>query len=129
MSQLRAPSARTERREGGRHGRQGARSAATGRPSPAQLGPEARLRPQLLRTSVLPAVAVALGGAAAVLFTLRSTGTSPSPGLWAALAGSAALAVAAVAAAALGAERIARTVLGRAEALRRSSARGQGELL
>ncbi|MEU8528822.1 MULTISPECIES: sensor histidine kinase [Streptomyces] len=129
MSQLRAPAARPDRREGGRHGRPGARSTATGHPNPAQLGPEARLRPQLLRTSVLPAVAVALGGAAAVLFTLRSTGTSPSPGLWAALAGSAALAVAAVAAAVLGAERVARTVLGRAEALRRGAAQGQDELL
>ncbi|WP_406864199.1 ATP-binding protein [Streptomyces sp. HUAS MG47] len=128
MSQLRAPAARSDRREGGRHGRPGARPAVTG-PRSAQPAPDTRLRPLLLRTSVLPAVAVALGGAAAVLFTLRSTGTTPSPGLWAALAGSAALAVAAVTAAVLGAERVARTVLARAESLRRSTAQSQSELL
>ncbi|MGW6564179.1 ATP-binding protein [Streptomyces sp. NPDC054975] len=133
MSQLRAPATRSERREGGRHGRSGARSASgAGAPHPAQhtapLPTEARIRPQLLRTSVLPAVAVALGGAAAVLFTLRSTGASPTPGLWAALTGAAALTVASVTAAALGADRAARSVLDRCNALRRSSARGQNEL-
>ncbi|WP_418960144.1 sensor histidine kinase [Streptomyces tritici] len=129
MSQLRAPAARPDRREGGRHGRTGPRPPAAGRPRPAQPVPEPRLRPLLLRTSVLPAVAVALGGAAAVLFTLRSTGTAPTPGLWAALGGSAALAVAAVVAAVLGAERVARTVHARAETLRRTAAQRQGELL
>ncbi|MFF3843225.1 ATP-binding protein [Streptomyces sp. NPDC001930] len=89
---------------------------------------EARLRPQLLRTSVLPAVAVALGGAAAVLFTIRSTGATPTPGLWAALTGAAAITVAAVTAAALGADRAAKAVLDRCNALRRTSARGQSEL-
>ncbi|MDV9192276.1 ATP-binding protein, partial [Streptomyces sp. SR27] len=86
MSQLRAPASRSDRREGGRHGRSGARSAP-GNPStppaqpPAPHTAEARIRPQLLRTSVLPAVAVALGGAADVLFTIRSTGASTTPGL------------------------------------------------
>ncbi|MFG2334385.1 sensor histidine kinase [Streptomyces sp. NPDC048604] len=129
MSHLRPPAARSDRREGGRHGRPGARPAVTGRPGPAQPLADARLRPLLLRTSVLPAVAVALGGAAAVLFTLRSTGTAPSPALWAALAGSAALAVAAVTAAVLGAGRVARTVLARTETLRRTAAQGRSELL
>ncbi|MCT4353309.1 ATP-binding protein [Streptomyces sp. Je 1-79] len=133
MSQLRAPAARSERREGGRHGRSGARSASgAGAPNPARqpapLPAEARIRPQLLRTSVLPAVAVALGGAAAVLFTIRSTGATPTPGLWAALTGAAALTVASVTAAALGADRVAKSVLDRCNALRRSSARGQSEL-
>ncbi|MFB7862874.1 sensor histidine kinase [Streptomyces sp. NPDC056069] len=133
MSQLRAPAARSERREGGRHGRSGARTAAgtTGAgsaQSPAPLPNEARIRPQLLRTSVLPAVAVALGGAAAVLFTIRSTGAHVTPGLWVALTGAAALTVASVTAAALGADRAAKAVLDRANALRRNSARGQSEL-
>ncbi|WP_411072738.1 ATP-binding protein [Streptomyces sp. cmx-4-25] len=133
MSQLRAPASRSDRREGGRHGRQGARST-TGNgsnpttQSPAPLPAEARIRPQLLRTSVLPAIAVALGGAAAVLFTIRSTGATPTPGLWAALTGAAALTVASVAAAALGADRAAKAVLDRCNALRRTSARGQSEL-
>ncbi|MER5307455.1 ATP-binding protein [Streptomyces sp. NPDC002773] len=133
MSQLRAPASRSDRREGGRHGRSGARSAPgthTNPPAPpsAQHTTEARIRPQLLRTSVLPAVAVALGGAAAVLFTIRSTGATPTPGLWAALTGAAALTVASVTAAALGADRVAKSVLDRCNALRRSSARGQSEL-
>ncbi|WP_225804516.1 ATP-binding protein [Streptomyces sp. NK15101] len=133
MSQLRAPASRSDRREGGRHGRPGARSATGthGNPpaqSSAPLPAEARIRPQLLRTSVLPAVAVALGGAAAVLFTIRSTGASPSPGLWAALTGAAALTVASVTAAALGADRAAKAVLDRCNSLRRASVRDQGEL-
>lgn len=77
---------------------------------------------------MLPAVAVALGGAAAVLFTIRSTGASPTPGLWAALTGAAALTVASVTAAALGADRAAKAVLDRCNSLRRTSARGQSEL-
>ncbi|MGW5421141.1 ATP-binding protein [Streptomyces sp. NPDC003943] len=133
MSQLRAPAARSDRREGGRHGRSGARAAAgTTGAGPAQqsapLPTEARIRPQLLRTSVLPAVAVALGGAAAVLFTIRSTGAHLTPGLWAALTGAAALTVASVTAAALGADRAAKAVLDRATALRRTTARDQSEL-
>ncbi|MFC5799932.1 sensor histidine kinase [Streptomyces formicae] len=129
MSQLRAPAARPDRREGGRHGRSGSRSAsAAGRPQTTPPTPESRIRPQLLRTAVLPAVVASISGAAAVLFTIRSTDASPSAALWVALAGSAALAVAAVAAAALGADRTARSVLDRAHALRRSSARGQADL-
>ncbi|MDG4866255.1 ATP-binding protein, partial [Streptomyces sp. T-3] len=54
MSHLREPAARAERREGGRHGRPGPRTA-----SPM---PETHIRRQLLRTAVLPAVAVALCG-------------------------------------------------------------------
>ncbi|MET7755807.1 ATP-binding protein [Streptomyces sp. NPDC005389] len=133
MSQVRAPAPRSDRREGGRHGRSGARPApgagsdSPARP-PASHAVETRLRPQLLRTSVLPAVAVALGGAAAVLFTIRSTGATPTPGLWAALTGAAAITVASVTAAALGADRAAKAVLHRCTALRRTSARGQGEL-
>ncbi|MFF7438846.1 ATP-binding protein [Streptomyces sp. NPDC008122] len=133
MSQLRAPASRSDRREGGRHGRPGARSATGTHSNPpaqtsAPLPAEARIRPQLLRTSVLPAVAVALGGAAAVIFTIRSTGASPSAGLWAALTGAAALTVASVTAAALGADRAAKAVLDRCNSLRRTSARGQSEL-
>ncbi|MFI8367698.1 sensor histidine kinase [Streptomyces sp. NPDC085466] len=131
MSQLRAPAPRSDRREGGRHGRSGARTSTTGttpaRPATATPA-DVRIRPQLLRASVLPAVAVALGGAAAVLFTLRSTGTSPTPGLWAALTGAAALAIASVTAAALGADRAARAVLARVSGVRRDATRDQGEL-
>lgn len=129
MSQLRAPEARPERREGGRHGRPGARAhSAAARPRAAQLSPDARIRPQILRTAVLPAIAVALSGAAAVVITVRSTSAPMTTQLWAALGGSAALAVAAVVAASLGANRVATTVLGRCLALRRSSAQGQAEL-
>ncbi|MFF3171600.1 ATP-binding protein [Streptomyces sp. NPDC057900] len=129
MSQLRAPDARPERREGGRHGRPGARShSAAARPRAAQPSPEARIRPQLLRTAVLPATAVMLTGAAAVILTVRSTGAAPSTELWTALGAAAALAVAAVAAAFLAANRVATTVLGRCFALRRASAQGQAEL-
>ncbi|WP_351236619.1 ATP-binding protein, partial [Streptomyces sp. NPDC002133] len=129
MSQLRAPAARPDRREGGRHGRSGSRSSsASGRPQTTPPSPESRIRPQLLRTAILPVVVVSLSGAAAVLFTIRSTEARPSAALWVALAGSAALAVAAVVAAAMGADRVARSVLDRCHALRRSSARNQAEL-
>ncbi|MEV1044108.1 ATP-binding protein [Streptomyces sp. NPDC049916] len=129
MSQLRAPEARPERREGGRHGRPGTRThSAPSRPRAAQPSPESRIRPQLLRTALLPAVAAALSGAAAVIFTIRAGAVATSPSLWAALGGSAALAVAAVAAAYLGANRVAHQVLDRALALRRASAQGQAEL-
>ncbi|WP_405682953.1 sensor histidine kinase [Streptomyces sp. NBC_00057] len=129
MSQLRAPEARPERREGGRHGRPGARShSATARPRAAQPSAEARIRPQLLRTAVLPTVAAVLSGAAAVIFTVRSTGARPSTELWTALGGAGALAVAAVLAAYLAANRVATTVFGRCLALRRASAQGQAEL-
>ncbi|MFD3753119.1 ATP-binding protein [Streptomyces cyaneofuscatus] len=129
MSQLRAPAARPDRREGGRHGRPGARAhSAPTRPRAAQPTPEGRIRPQLLRTALLPTIAALLSGAAAVIFTVRDGAVDPSPGLWAALGGSAALAVAAVAAAYLGAHRVAGAVLDRALTLRRASAQGQAEL-
>ncbi|MET8329518.1 ATP-binding protein [Streptomyces sp. NPDC005181] len=129
MSRLRAPEARPERREGGRHGRPGARAhTATARPRAAQPSPEARVRPQIFRTALLPAIAVALSGAAAVTFTVRSASAPMTTELWTALGGSAALAVAAVVAAFLGASRVATTVLGRCLALRRASAQGQAEL-
>ncbi|MER7549124.1 sensor histidine kinase [Streptomyces anulatus] len=129
MSQLRAPDARPDRREGGRHGRPGTRAhSATSRPRAAGPTPDARIRPQLLRTALLPAVAAVLSGAAAVIFTVRAGGVDASPSLWAALGGSGALAVAAIAAAYLGANRVAGQVLDRALALRRASAQGQAEL-
>ncbi|MER7695875.1 ATP-binding protein [Streptomyces sp. NPDC096095] len=129
MSQLRAPDARPDRREGGRHGRPGTRAhSATSRPRAEGLPPDARIRPQLLRTALLPAIAAVLSGAAAVIFTARAGGVGSSPSLWAALGGSGALAVAAVAAAYLGADRVAGQVLDRALALRRASAQGQAEL-
>ncbi|WP_371613409.1 ATP-binding protein [Streptomyces clavifer] len=129
MSQLRAPTARPERREGGRHGRPGGRShSAGGRPRAVQPAPDARMRPQLLRTAVLPAVAAVLSGAAAVIFTIRSSGVQPSGSLLAALGGSGALAVAAVAAAFLGANRVAAGVVDRCLGLRRTSAQHHAEL-
>ncbi|WP_399463530.1 ATP-binding protein [Streptomyces sp. sk2.1] len=129
MSQLRAPAARPERREGGRHGRPGARShSAAARPRAAQPSPETRIRPQLLRTAVLPTVAAALSGAAAVIFTVRSTGAGPSTALWIALGAAGTLAIAAVLAAFLAANRVATTVFGRCLALRRASVQGQAEL-
>ncbi|WP_455356756.1 sensor histidine kinase [Streptomyces sp. SYSU K217416] len=120
MSQLRAPAARADRREGGRHGRPAARFVPT--------TPDTHIRPQLLRTAVLPALATALSGAAAVLITLRAGSAEPTAELWGLLGGCAVLAVAALAAAALGANRTARVVLDRCNALRRSSARGQADL-
>ncbi|MGW6203750.1 ATP-binding protein [Streptomyces sp. NPDC055089] len=129
MSQLRAPDARPERREGGRHGRPGPRShSAAARPRAARPSPEARIRPQLLRTAVLPAVAVALAGTAAVIFTARSGGVRPSRELWTALGAAGALAGAAMVAAFLAANRVATTVLGRCLALRRASVQGQADL-
>ncbi|WP_338674107.1 ATP-binding protein [Streptomyces sp. SCSIO 30461] len=140
MSQLRAPAARPERREGGgRHGRSGSRTPAAGprsprtppsgrqQPRPAS-APESRIRPRLLRSAVIPAVVATLSGAAAVLFTIRSTALRPSIALWLALLGSAALAIAAVVAAVLSANRTARSVADRCDRLRRSTARSQAEL-
>ncbi|MFF0739819.1 ATP-binding protein [Streptomyces sp. NPDC004111] len=121
MSQLRAPSARADRREGGRHGRPGVRP-------PAASAPEAHVRPQMLRAAVLPAVVVAMSGAAAVLYTFRSTGARPTQSLWAGLAVAAVLAALAVGTAALAAHRTARTVFARCNELRRGSARSQDEL-
>ncbi|WP_324785783.1 ATP-binding protein [Streptomyces sp. H51] len=120
MSQLRAPAARADRREGGRHGRPVAR--------PVTVSPETRIRPQLLRLAVLPPVAVALGAGAAVLFTVRSTGARPGPALWGVLAGAASLAVAGILVAAVAADRAARSVSDRVGALRRSTNRGEADL-
>lgn len=141
MSHLRAPAARPDRREGGRHGRNATRpqqpTVDAGHPAPAgrapmppgpRPSPESRIRPQLLRAAVLPATVAVLCGAAAVAFTLHSTGRHPSTGLWAMLAGLAVLAIAALIAAGIGADRAAKTVLGRANGLRRSSARSAADL-
>ncbi|MEU0836121.1 ATP-binding protein [Streptomyces sp. NPDC005969] len=129
MSQLRAPEARPERREGARHGRPGARAhSAAARPRAAQPSPDARLCPPILRTALLPAIAVMLSGAAAVIFTIRSTGARPTIQLWTVLGGSGALALAAVVAAFLGANRVTTTILGRCLALRRAGVQGQADL-
>ncbi|WP_425281794.1 ATP-binding protein [Streptomyces ficellus] len=77
---------------------------------------------------MLPPVVVALGGAATLLFTIRTTGAHLSPAVWAALAASAGLAVAAVGAALLSVNRAAAAVLDRCDALRQRSARSQNEL-
>src|SRR4051794_22423214 len=120
MSHLRAPAARADRREGGRHGRPVAR--------PATSLPETHIRPQLMRLAVLPPVAVALSAGAAVLFTIRSTGARPGLALWGVLAGATAVALAAILIATVAAERAARSVGDRIGALRRSSARGEADL-
>ncbi|WP_267241995.1 sensor histidine kinase [Streptomyces sp. PR69] len=129
MSQLRAPAARSDRREGGRHGRPGARSlSSAGRQHPAPSPPGSRIRPRLLRAAVLPTLAASLSGAGAVVATVRAAAPQPSPGLWAVLTAAAALAMASIAAAALGADRTAKSVLDRCAALRRTAARGQADL-
>ncbi|MFF0644912.1 sensor histidine kinase [Streptomyces tendae] len=120
MSHLRAPAARADRREGGRHGRPAPRTTAA--------LPETHIRPQLRRLAVLPPVAVALSACAVVLFTVRSTGTRPGPVLWAVLAGAVSVTVAAVVIAAVAADRAARSVHDRVGALRRSTARQEGDL-
>ncbi|WLW50666.1 sensor histidine kinase [Streptomyces sp. YU58] len=120
MSHLRAPAARADRREGGRHGRPAARAV------PAL--PETHIRPQLLRLAVLPPVAVALSGCAAVLFTVRSTGARPSLTLWCVLAGAVGVTCAGILIAAVAADRAARSVSDRIGALRRVSARGEADL-
>ncbi|MFI6938214.1 sensor histidine kinase [Streptomyces sp. NPDC050418] len=120
MSNLREPAARADRREGGRHGRQPSRAVPP--------LPETHIRRQLLRIAVLPAIAVSLCGAAAVLFTLRSTGAAPDVKLWIVLAGAGLVALAGVAAAAVAADRSARAVRERLISLRKSSARSQADL-
>ncbi|MFJ9352362.1 sensor histidine kinase [Streptomyces sp. NPDC101237] len=121
MSHLRAPAARADRREGGRHGR------PVARPVPAL--PETCIRPQLMRLAVLPPVAVALSGCAAVLFTVRSTGAPPSLSLLAVLTGAVSVTAAGIVIAAVAAGRAARSVSDRVETLRRSTARGEADLL
>ncbi|MEU7061584.1 ATP-binding protein [Streptomyces sp. NPDC046197] len=120
MSHLRAPAARADRREGGRHGRPVARTVPS--------LPETHIRPQLLRLAVLPPIAVALGAGAAVLFTVRSTGARPGLSLWAALAGALSVTLAAVVIAAVAANRAARSVHDRIDALRRSTTRREADL-
>ncbi|MFC8829620.1 ATP-binding protein [Streptomyces sp. NPDC057137] len=137
MSQLRAPTARPDRREGGRHGRPGTRapsakaSPAKGPPTPgpdAPAPPEARIRPQLLRAAVLPTVIATLSGLLALLVTIRSGGVRPTPEIWAAVVGSVLIGVVAATAAAVGADRASKSVIDRSNALRRSSARAQADL-
>jgi signal transduction histidine kinase len=120
MSHLRAPAARADRREGGRHGRPAPRTTTA--------LPENHIRPQLLRLAVLPPVAVALSACAVVLFTVRSTGARPGLVLWGALAGAVSVTAAAVVIAAVAADRAARSVHDRVGALRRSTARQEGDL-
>ncbi|WP_309028735.1 ATP-binding protein [Streptomyces alfalfae] len=120
MSHLRAPATRADRREGGRHGKPGSRTATA--------LPEAHIRPQLLRIAVLPAVAVGLSAYAAVLFTLRSAGITPGPALLAVLGAAALVGLTGVVVAAVAADRAAKTVRDRVGALRHTSAKGQSEL-
>ncbi|MFI8346992.1 sensor histidine kinase [Streptomyces sp. NPDC085596] len=120
MSHLRAPAARADRREGGRHGR------PVARPAPAL--PETLLRPQLMRLAVLPPVAVALAATAAVVLAVRAGGAHPGLVLWAGLAAAVALAGAAIGVAAVAADRAARSVGDRVGALRRNAARGEADL-
>lgn len=120
MSHLRAPAARADRREGGRHGRPVARTAPS--------LPETHIRPQLLRLAVLPPIAVALSASAAVLFTVRSTMARPSLTLWIVLGGAVAVTLAGIVIAAVAADRAARSVRERVGTLRGASARDQAEL-
>ncbi|MEV6728222.1 MULTISPECIES: ATP-binding protein [unclassified Streptomyces] len=96
----------------------------------AVTGPGRQIRPQLVRASLLPALAAALSGAAAVIFTLQLGGGAGERDarLWPVLAGCALLVVGALAAALLGAQRSTKAVRDRCEALRRSSVRGRQEL-
>ncbi|WP_405824934.1 ATP-binding protein [Streptomyces sp. NBC_00838] len=137
MSQLRAPAARPDRREGGRHGRPGTRtptakaSPANGRAAPeppAPAPPDAGIRPQLVRAAVVPTVITTLSGLLAVLVTVRSGGMAPTAEIWAAVVGTVLIGVLATTAAAVGADRVARSVHDRSNALRRSSARAQADL-
>ncbi|MFJ9562567.1 ATP-binding protein [Streptomyces fuscichromogenes] len=121
MSHLRAPATRADRREGGRHGR------PVARPVPAL--PETHIRPQLMRLAVLPPVAVALSGCAAVLFTVRSTGARPGLTLLAVLTGAVSVTAAGIVIAAVAAGRAARSVSDRVGTLRRNTARGEADLL
>ncbi|GAQ62263.1 sensor histidine kinase [Streptomyces scabiei] len=120
MSHLRAPAARADRREGGRHGRSAPRAVPS--------LPEIHIRPQLMRLAVLPPTAVALSACAAVLFTFRAGGARPSPTLWAVLAGTAAVALAGIAIGAVAAGRTARSVRDRLGALRQVSGRSEDDL-
>lgn len=96
----------------------------------AVTGPGRQIRPQLVRAAVLPTLAAGLSGAAAVIFTLQLGGGvgDRDARLWPVLTGCALLMVGALAAALLGAQRAAKAVRDRCEALRRSSLRGRQEL-
>ncbi|MFF7297281.1 ATP-binding protein [Streptomyces sp. NPDC008265] len=93
-------------------------------------GPSRQIRPQLVRAALLPTLAAGLSGAAAVMFTLQLGGGAGERDarLWPVLAGCALLVAGALAAALLGAQRAAKAVRDRCEALRRSSVRGRQEL-
>ncbi|WP_037834721.1 ATP-binding protein [Streptomyces sp. NRRL S-481] len=120
MAHLRAQAARTDRREGGRHGRPAARTALA--------LPETHIGPQLLRIAVLPPVAVALSGCAAVLFAVRSTGVRPGLTLWAVLAGAVSVTLVGIVVAAVAANRAARSLHDRIGVLRRTTARREADL-
>ncbi|WP_412076106.1 sensor histidine kinase [Streptomyces xanthophaeus] len=96
----------------------------------AVTGPGRQIRPQLLRAALLPTLAAGLSGAAAVIFTLQLGGGAGDRDarLWPVLTGCALLVAGALAAALLGAQRSAKAVQDRCEALRRSSVRGRQEL-
>ncbi|MFI8497345.1 sensor histidine kinase [Streptomyces sp. NPDC085524] len=96
----------------------------------AATGPGRQIRPQLIRAAVLPTLAAALSGTAAVIFTLQLGGGAGDRDarLWPVLSGCALLVLGALAAALLGAQRAAKAVRDRCEALRRSSVRGRQEL-
>ncbi|MFF8262353.1 ATP-binding protein [Streptomyces virginiae] len=96
----------------------------------AVTGPARQIRPQLVRAALLPTLAAALSGAAAVIFTLQLGGGAGDRDarLWPVLTGCALLVLGALAAALLGAQRAAKAVRDRCEALRRSSVRGRQEL-
>ncbi|WP_406185874.1 sensor histidine kinase [Streptomyces sp. NBC_01006] len=96
----------------------------------AVTGPGRQIRPQLVRAALLPTLAAGLSGAAAVIFTLQLGGGAGARDarLWPVLAGCALLVIGALAAALLGAQRSAKAVRDRCEALRRSSVRGRQEL-
>ncbi|MEV7544247.1 ATP-binding protein [Streptomyces sp. NPDC089915] len=96
----------------------------------AATGSGRQISPQPVRAAVLPTLAAGLSGAAAVIFTLQLGGGAGERDarLWPVLAGCALLAVGALAAALLGAQRTAKAVRDRCEALRRSSMRGRQEL-
>ncbi|MDX3848773.1 sensor histidine kinase, partial [Streptomyces europaeiscabiei] len=120
MSHLRAPAARADRREGGRHGRSATRAVPS--------LPEIHIRQQLVRLAVLPPTAVALSACAAVLFTFRAGGARPSLTLWAVLAGAAAVALAGIAIGAVAAGRTAGSVRERLGALRQVSTKSEDDL-
>jgi signal transduction histidine kinase len=81
-----------------------------------------------MRLAVLPPLAVALSATAAVLVSIRSAGARTGPTLWAVLAGAATVAVAGILIAAVAADRAARSVSDRVDALRRTAARGEADL-